>query len=146
MGSVDDLKNLVQGYVNDVFNRHDPNALDRYFDKNAHDGTLPPDVTPGLDGMKKFYTELFKAFPDCRLTVNHLLAEGDKVAFSWTFTGTHEYEFLGIPASRNEVEIDGCEIDLVKNGKIVEVFGTVDMLTMFQQIADLEIPGRLAKV
>ena len=62
-----------------------------------------------------------KAFPDLRISVQQMVAEGDKVAVLWTFRGTHTgpgYE--GLPATGTRVEVRGMTIWRFVNGRIVE--------------------------
>jgi hypothetical protein len=58
----------------------------------------------GIDGLKRGYSELLIAFPDLHVTVEDLIAEGDKVVAFKTLRGTHRGTHLGIPATGKSVE------------------------------------------
>ena len=80
-----------------------------------------------------------KAFPDLRMSVEQMLAEGDKVAVLWTFRGTHTgpgYE--GLPATGTRVELRGITIWRIVNGRIVEEWSsfseTAAYLRMFSHL------------
>lgn len=49
-----------------------------------------------------------------------MIAEGNKVAVHWTFTGTHRGEFQGIPATGKTISWTGIGIYTLMDGKIVE--------------------------
>ncbi len=62
-----------------------------------------------------------KAFPDLRISVQEMVAEGDKVAVLWTFQGTHTGSgYEGLPATGTRVELRGITIWRIVNGRIVE--------------------------
>jgi steroid delta-isomerase-like uncharacterized protein len=62
-----------------------------------------------------------KAFPDLRINVQQIVAEGDKVAVLWTFQGTHTGSgYEGLPPTGTRVEIRGITIWRIVDGRIVE--------------------------
>ena len=62
-----------------------------------------------------------KAFPDLRMTVQEMVAEGDKVAVLWTFQGTHTGSgYEGLPPTGTKVELRGITIWSIVDGRIVE--------------------------
>jgi len=62
-----------------------------------------------------------KAFPDLRISVQQMVAEGDKVAVLWTFQGTHTGSgYEGLPPTGTKVEIRGITIWRFVDGRIVE--------------------------
>ena len=80
-----------------------------------------------------------KAFPDLRMSVEQMLAEGDKVAVLWTFRGTHTGSgYEGLPATGTRVELRGITIWRIVNGHIVEEWSsfseTAAYLRMFSHL------------
>jgi steroid delta-isomerase-like uncharacterized protein len=62
-----------------------------------------------------------KAFPDLRISVQQIVAEGDRVAVLWTFQGTHTGSgYEGLPATGTRVEVRGMTIWRIVDGRIVE--------------------------
>ena len=62
-----------------------------------------------------------KAFPDLRMSVQEMVAEGDKVAVLWTFQGTHTGSgYEGLPPTGTRVEVRGMTIWRIVDGRIVE--------------------------
>ena len=65
---------------------------------------------------------------------------GDKVAVKTTFRATHQGSFAGVPASGRSVEVGGCDVFRVRDGKIVEYWSVVDVARVLQQLGALPGP------
>jgi steroid delta-isomerase-like uncharacterized protein len=76
----------------------------------------------------------FSAFPDTQITIEDLLAEGEKVSTRWTARSTHQGDMMGVPPSGNRVEVPGITISRIEGGKIVEEWDNYDALGMMQSI------------
>jgi predicted ester cyclase len=63
---------------------------------------------------------LASAFPDNHFTIEDIIAEGDKVVWRYSATGTHKGDFMGIPASGKQGTTCGIVISRVVNGKLQE--------------------------
>jgi len=62
-----------------------------------------------------------KAFPDLRMSVQQMIAEGDKVAVLWTFQGTHTgWGYESLPPTGTPVEVRGMTIWRIVDGRILE--------------------------
>jgi len=77
---------------------------------------------------------LKQAFPDLHYTVEDLLAEGDRVAVRWKWTGTHQGPFGPYPPSHRKVTNDGMAIFRIKDGKIAASSIQTDRLGFLQEI------------
>jgi predicted ester cyclase len=66
------------------------------------------------------------AFPDLAVTLDDLLAEGDKVVRRFTLQGTHRGPFLGVTGSGRAVVLRGIAIDRLADGRLVESWVQVD--------------------
>ena len=77
---------------------------------------------------------LLRTFPDMNRSIEELYAVGDRVIVRIMTTGTHEGEFLGIPATGNKTEFGEIVIFHIKNGKIIETRYDMDMLGMVMQL------------
>ena len=121
-------KAIVQHYVDEIQNGHSLDTLDSIFaedfvDHMASSGGL---FVGGMDGLKRGYATFLNAFPDLHVTVEDLIAEGDKVVAYKTLTGTHRGTHLGIPATGKRVQYQIISIYRIKNGKIAEYWGLQD--------------------
>ena len=97
----------------------------------CHRGT--GEVVHGLKDWKQANSKFYDTFPDNHLTLDDMVAEGDKVAYRWTLTGTHKGEFEGIPPTNKKVTVWAISISRIAGGKIVEDWSRVDTLGLMQQ-------------
>jgi steroid delta-isomerase-like uncharacterized protein len=129
-------KNLARRFMEEVYNKGNVDLIDKVVapDYVDHDPNSPEGMGGGADGAKQFVEMYRSAFPDLQMTVEDLIAEGDKVVVRWTARGTHQGELMGIPPSGNRVEVTGISVDRIEGGKFVEGWANYDALGMMQQI------------
>jgi predicted ester cyclase len=109
----------------------------------GHLDTLDELMAPELaEEFKRDLTELRRAFPDYAGTNVEQIAEGDKVANRFVFLGTHLGEFEGVTPTGKRIEFIGQSIDQVVEGKIVESWVEVDMLSVMRQLGAVPQQGR----
>ena len=96
----------------------------------------------GLEAYKQWISLYFTAFPDARLTLEEMIAEGHKVVVRQTFRGTHTGELMGIPPTGRQATVTGITINRMANGKIVEDWANFDALGMMQQLGVVPAPGQ----
>ena len=136
-------KALIQHFVEEAFNQGNLEAAEEIYASTfiSHDPTTPEEQgTP--DDVKQFVNTYRTAFPDGHTTVEDAVAEGDKVAYRWTFRGAHQGELMGIPPTGKQVEITGITINRLSGGKIEEQWNNFDQLGMLQQLGVTpEAPG-----
>ncbi len=75
-----------------------------------------------------------KAFPDLRMTVDLMLAEGDLVTVVWTFRGTNSAAGYGLPATGAKVEVRGITVWRITDSLIREEWTSFDELVAARQI------------
>jgi steroid delta-isomerase-like uncharacterized protein len=88
----------------------------------------------GPEGFKQFATIYRTAFPDIHITVEDMVAEGDKVVHRISTRGTHKGEMMGIAPTGKQIATTGIVISRFAAGKEVEVWANLDMLGMLQQM------------
>jgi steroid delta-isomerase-like uncharacterized protein len=95
----------------------------------------PDQEIRGLEQAKQFVPTYNTAFPDMSVTVEDVIAEGEKVVTRVTLRGTHqgETEEFGLPTGR-QVELKGITISRIEGGKIVEEWDAYDNLSAMQQL------------
>jgi steroid delta-isomerase-like uncharacterized protein len=97
---------------------------------------IPTQAEPirGYEAFTNFVKYLHNAFPDIQFTVMRQTSEGNKVASRWSIAGTHQGEFLGVPASGHHLIDYGIDIFTIKNGKIVSVHVNENDFGLMQQL------------
>lgn len=95
----------------------------------------------GAENLRQSLQGLHGAFPDIAFTVEDTITEGDKVAVKATFRATHQGPFFGVPATGNAVEVGGCDVFRVRDGKIVEGWYLGDSGSLLMQIGAVSMPA-----
>jgi steroid delta-isomerase-like uncharacterized protein len=88
----------------------------------------------GPELYKRRVVELTTSFPDLRLTIEDMIAEKGKVSVSWITSGTHQGEFLDIPATGSRIFVEGITIHDITNGKILDSHARWDALGLLRQL------------
>jgi steroid delta-isomerase-like uncharacterized protein len=97
-------------------------------------------LAPGLAAIQEWVATLVAAFPDRHLTIDDIVAEGDRVVARTTLNGTHQGEMQGIPATGKSVTQPSITVFQLANGKIAEGWYASDHLTMMQQLGVIPVP------
>lgn len=90
------------------------------------------DIKGGPDAIKAFVTSIRTAFPDLKVEVEILATEGDRVAWLRTHRGTHQGEYLGVPASGRLITWRSIIVTQYEEGKIAEEWGVSDLAGRLQ--------------
>jgi steroid delta-isomerase-like uncharacterized protein len=133
-------KALVRRYLEQTVNERNAAAIDELTsaDYVGHMSGAPP-----LDRAthKQLLAGFQAAFPDLRVAIEDLIAEGDKVVNRATYSGTHRGDFQGIAPTGKQFTIAGINVSRIADGKVVEDWTVLDMLSMLQQIGALPAPA-----
>lgn len=77
------------------------------------------------------------AFPDCTVEILMQIAEGDRVATRFRFSGTNTGPYLGKPPTGRHAEWTGIEIDVIRNGRIAESWVDWDLYRQLEALGRL---------
>lgn len=88
----------------------------------------------GLEGTRQLFLTLFEAFPDVRVSIDSIGAEGDRVWVRITMRGTQQGPFMGVPATGKTFAAATVNEVRIQDGKLVEEWGVTDTLSMWQQL------------
>jgi steroid delta-isomerase-like uncharacterized protein len=100
-----------------------------------------PGQKPGAQGYIDLFAEMRAAFPDLKVTPEHVLADDDTIAAAYTVTGTHQGTFLGIEPTGKAIRARGVQIARYEDGRMVERWGSSDQLGILQQLGAEVKPG-----
>ena len=138
---LEENKALIRRSLEEIWNKGNHDAIDEFYAVDGIDHNAPPGSPPGFDFMKHFHNTIHVAFSDTRVTVEDLIAEGDKVVCRFTASGTQKGEFMGIPPTGRRFTITEIRIYRIVGGKIVECWGLFDQMGLMQQLGDKQPTG-----
>ena len=140
--SIEDNKKIVRRYFEDA--PYHPDACDEIFAPRFRFHTLQrasitPQVVDSNPQSEKDAYEWLKAVwsPSWRMIVDEMIAEDDRVMVRWTFHGTHQGDFSGLPPTHKSVTYSGINIFRIADGRIAEVWDIYDRLWLWQQLGVL---------
>jgi steroid delta-isomerase-like uncharacterized protein len=141
-----DLKQLSRRWFEEVWNQGSDRAIDELL--------APDGIAHGLGGggkslqgpqhFREFWRRFRGAFPDLRVRVEDVIAEGDKTAVRFSFEGTHAGDHLGLPRTHKKVLATAMSFIRWRDGKIIEGWNEFDESGMLRQLGALPSqPARL---
>jgi predicted ester cyclase len=119
--------------VYEIVSTGDFGRAEEIVDQDAPDNELHPDDPPAklIDTFKQTFSEAREGFPDLSITVEDVMAEGDRVAARVVMRVTHQGEFQGLAPTGKRVEVKAIDMFRISNGKTVEHWGHADDPTDF---------------
>ena len=124
-------KALVRRFVEEAVNRGNKHVLAELVTtdhvRHAPDGDLY-----GPEGVRIDLAEWRAGFPDLKLILEDLIAEGDRVVSRFVLRGTHAGPFLGVAATGRTVAVAGIGIDRISRGRLAECWLVVDTTGLLQ--------------
>ena len=125
-------KETIRRMFDEVINLGKIEMVDELF----HPGfqSVTPQGTLDREGFKG-YVQMWRAgFPDIQCTVDDLIEEGDRIAWSVRARGTHTGEFMGIPPTGRTVDFDSLNIGEMRDGKGYRHTVLMNDMKMMQQL------------
>lgn len=102
---------------------------------------VPLPSAPGVQGISDIVTACRAAFEHLNVTVEDMVAEGDRVAARFTARGVHKGEFMGLAPTGKPITMTGIEIFRLENGKIAELWGEANLMGLMMQLGILPAVG-----
>jgi steroid delta-isomerase-like uncharacterized protein len=139
-------KELYRHYIDDLWNKKDPQAVDRYVARDYVDHNPNPVYRPsGFDGRKRFVATVLTAFPDYHAEVQEVVAEGDRVVARVEFTGTNDGPYEGQPPTHNKLRFSTADFFRIADGKIAEHWDVVNVLPRMIALGQIQPPAPAPK-
>ncbi|MGB8646113.1 MAG: ester cyclase [Anaerolineae bacterium] len=139
--SIEENKSVVRRY-REIHNRGKLDELDAIVAADLVSHSLLPGLPPGLAGGKIAHQGFAMSFPDIQTTTEALVAEGDIVVERYSAHGTHTgTPFMGAPASGKAFKIETVVTYRLVNGKIVEMWGLNDGVSLMMQLGMMPTPS-----
>jgi steroid delta-isomerase-like uncharacterized protein len=127
-------KELVRRFARDVLAGGHPAAADEILTENF---VLRLPGLPAIEGREAFKRGLAEwqaAFPDWEISIEELIAEGDKVAGRWRCRGTHRGPLMGIAPTGRRVSWTANDIFRIEAGRIAENTAEEDIAGLLRQL------------
>jgi steroid delta-isomerase-like uncharacterized protein len=120
-------KALVRTFFEEAWGKGNVAAVDEFMADEYVEHPRPSTLPPGTEGLKQLIAAYRTAFPDLKMTLDDIFAEGEMVAFRWSVSGTHLGDWLGVPPTGNHVRATGITVFRIAGGKVVESWTSIDL-------------------
>jgi len=134
----EERKAVLIRFVDAVWNEGDVDSADRYIAPLYTIHHDPGDPWHGqtldLAGFKARVRLSRAPFPDQRFAIRDLIGEGDAVAMTWTWRGTHAGDLPGFPATGRIIAMSGATVYHFAGGRIAGHWQVTDRLGVYQQL------------
>jgi len=127
-------KALLRRYIEAVWDNQNPKAVDQFLAPDYKRHRSPTTEPLTREEQKQLLIQFRAAFPDIQLTLEEVIAEGERIAFRSTIRGTHQGELLGIAPTGRQVAVGLVDVIHVEDGKFVEQWGGPDLLDLVKQL------------
>ena len=88
---------LVRRYFEEAWVKGNLAAVEDFMVPNYIEHQVPDVHLASRDSLKQLLATYYKAFPDMKSVLHDIFAQGDRVAFRWSVSGTHLGDWVGIP-------------------------------------------------
>lgn len=132
--STEENKASFRRYVEEAWNKGNVDIMDELMAAHyaRHMAISAPPLT--REGQKQRILGFRRAFPDLRLTIEDMVAEGEKVSIRITLRGTHQGEFMRVAPTGKQIVVGVVDVARFEDGKVVEQWGQSDLLGLLQQL------------
>lgn len=130
-------KKLVLEHYESFVHQQDADAIRKQLAADFRDHEMPPGTPPGPEAALQYRAVLHAAFPDLRIKIEDIVAEGDRVAVRASWTGTHRgsLPMMPVPVTNRAIAFAGMVFWRIRDDKIVERWATIHRLGLQQQLA-----------
>lgn len=135
--SLDQTKLFIQRFA-DMINKPDFHIADEIFAPHfvAHVPMMP---LLNRSSFKDFLQSFFEAFPDFTMQINDSIMTHNRLMLRVTYSGTHQGDFLGIPATGYQITLPTISVFRIENGLSTENWTEMDIFGVLAQISKLTV-------
>ncbi|MDP9357228.1 MAG: ester cyclase [Chloroflexota bacterium] len=127
-------KDLIRRIIDRAFNDGDLDIFAEVLADDYLDHQAGPAAPRGPEAFRGFVVAFRATLPDVEVTVEDLIAEGDRVALRVTWRGTQLGPLGSVPATGRAVEFVGYHLYRIEDGKVAEHWGLQDDLGLLLQL------------
>ena len=131
-----DYKALMYRVIDEAWNKGELEVLDEAIaDSFVYHDLLMPDIV-GVEGYKKYITEVRASYPDFQMTIDELIQEGNTLSgrLHWEGSQLGASPGLKIPATGKRVAATAAFVTHMKDGKTVEQWTFQDWVGIMRQL------------
>ena len=107
---------------------------DDYINHQTSAGSPPPPGLSAKGGSVGFFAARLAGIPDLKVEIETMLVEGDKVAASFVYSGTHGGTYFGVSPTGRKLRFTSCDIFRIVDGRIAEHWGMGDAAGIMAQL------------
>lgn len=126
-------KLTVRLLIEEVFNRGNLIVLEKIVHPEYRYSSSTEKMQ-GIEDLKSFILGLRSAFPNLKITIEEQVGEGENICTRISVTGTHQGDFLDIPPTGKEINVQGIVLSRLENGLIRDEWELLDQLVLLQQL------------
>jgi steroid delta-isomerase-like uncharacterized protein len=115
-------------------------AADFVADDYAYHDPAVPAVPPGPAGVAQVVAAMRRVFPDLVVSLDEVVATGDRVVVRFTARGTHRGTWWGAEGTGRVVATTGIAVHRVVDGRIAETWVSRDGLGLAMQVGLVVVP------
>lgn len=130
--TIESNKTIIKKYI-ELWNTGNLALADEVLAEDFVDHTHPQQAQ-GPESVKQEVQAFRRAFPDARVSVEQMIAEGDLVAFRFILRGTHLGTFAGFLPTGKETILTGVDFIRIADGKMVELWSVQDTFSWVRQL------------
>ncbi len=127
-------KAVVRRIVEEVWNGKKHDMIDEFYAADFVNVDPSSPEVKNLEQFKQWVAEMDAGFPDEQITIEDMIAEGDKVVKQWSVKATHTGEFMGIPPTNKKTNMSGITIYRIVDGKVKECVWSYDTYGFMVQL------------
>ena len=116
------------------FRANDQATIDELADPGLVDHNIGHDLDGTLAGLKEKAAYFVSLFPDIKEDMQDIIASGDTVATRWVLTGSLQQDFMGIPASGQQIRVEGMNFYRLRDGRVTDIWTQFDNTALMQQL------------
>ena len=131
---IEQNKQLVLDHYHSTVSEVDLDEIRKQISPEFIDHSAPPGTQPGADWVTKHVESFHTAFPDIGIHMEEEMAERDLVTVRAIWSGTHQGDYMGFPATQKCIQLKGTVMWRIRDGRIVERWGCLDRLGLMQQL------------
>jgi predicted ester cyclase len=114
--SIEENKAIARRWNEELFDKGNPDIIDEL----AHPDYVSHPGMSSHEAFKQSAMQMGSVLSDWSITLEDLIAEGDRVAFRWTAHATHSGPYMGVQPTGKQITLMGITIYRIADGKVIE--------------------------